>query len=142
MLETRQAQLFTQIYDWWRSRDGVKAYANYRYKYNKLVQAMGFEEFCNAYTMVGAEGDIEIHADQGTLLHFFEGLGVLVKKGLIDIELVEDLLSQRIIWLWENMIGPSMDYIRKITDDPKQYDSIEYLYHEMKRRHQTSSISN
>jgi hypothetical protein len=102
---------------------------------------MGFEEFCNAYTMVGDEGDIEIHADQGTILHFFEGLGVLVKKGLIDIELVEDLLSQRIIWIWEHMIGPNIGYIRKITDDPTQYDHIEYLYNLMKQREQSAAVS-
>jgi hypothetical protein len=69
-----------------------------------------------------------------TLNTFFEGVGVLVKKGLIDIELVEDLLSQRIIWYWEHMMGPRIDYVRKAMDDPTQYDSIEYLYHEMKHR--------
>lgn len=141
MLETRQAQLFTQIYDWWRSRDGVKAYANYRYKYSRLVQQMGFEEFQKGYTLVGDEGNIETHADQGTLLHFFEGIGVLVKKSLIDVELVEDLLSQRIIWFWEQILGPNIEYVRKITDDPTQYDSIEYLYHEMKREQQATSVN-
>ncbi len=30
---------------------------------------------------------------------FFEGIGVLVKKGLIDVELIEDLLANRIIWI-------------------------------------------
>jgi hypothetical protein len=69
-----------------------------------------------------------------TLNTFFEGVGVLVKKGLIDIELVEDLLSQRIIWYWQHMMGPRIDYVRKAMDDPTQYDSIEYLYHEMKHR--------
>jgi hypothetical protein len=46
------------------------------------------------------------------------------------------LLSPRIIWLWENMLGPVIDQDRKITDGPTQYDHIEYLYHELKRRQQ------
>ena len=69
-----------------------------------------------------------------TLNAFFEGLGVLVKKGLIDIELVEDLLSQRIIWYWETVHQPMIKDTRRITDDPTQYDSFEYLYHEMRKR--------
>jgi hypothetical protein len=131
MLETRQAQLFAQIHSWWRSRDGVKAYGKVRYSYYDPLQKMGIEDYLEKY---GASGDIEVYADQMTLNTFLEGVGVLVKKGLIDIELVEDLLSQRIIWYWENMLGPIVDYVRKLTDDPTQYDSIEYLYHEMKHR--------
>jgi hypothetical protein len=131
MLETRQAQLFAQIHSWWRSRDGAKAYGKVRYTYNDFLQKMGMEDYLEKY---GATGDIDVYADQMTLNAFFEGVGVLVKKGLIDIDLVEDLLSQRIIWYWENMLGSMVDYVREKTDDPTQYDSIEYLYHEMKHR--------
>jgi hypothetical protein len=66
--------------------------------------------------------------------HFFEGLGVLVKKGLIDISLIEDLFSQRIIWYWENIASTTVEELVKFTDDPKKYDHIEHLYHEMKHR--------
>lgn len=34
------------------------------------------------------------------------------------------------------MLGPVIDQVRKITDGPTQYDYIEYLYHELKRRQQ------
>jgi len=76
-----------------------------------------------------------------TLNAFFEGLGVFVKKGLIDIELVEDLFSQRIIWLWENLQKPTIMDTRKGTDDPTQYNSFEYLYNEMKKRLQQATTS-
>jgi hypothetical protein len=69
-----------------------------------------------------------------TTYAFFEGIGVLVKKGLIDIELVEDLFSQRIIWVWENWAQPGIDQVRTLTNDQTQWDSFEYLYHEMKHR--------
>jgi hypothetical protein len=62
-----------------------------------------------------------------------------VKKGLIDVELVEDLLSQRIIWIWENLLDPFVSEVRKDTDDPTQYDSIEYLYNLMKHRQQLTA---
>ena len=68
-------------------------------------------------------------------------LGVIVQKGLIDISLVEDLFSQRIIWLWENKHQHLINDIRKLTDDPTQYDHIEYLYRELKKRQQQATPS-
>jgi hypothetical protein len=64
---------------------------------------------------------------------FFEGIAVLVETGLIDIELVENLFSRRIIWFWERMETFYM-FLRKHLDDPTQYNSLERLYNEMKKR--------
>jgi len=55
-----------------------------------------------------------------------------VKKGLLDIDLVEDLFSQRIIWFWEEK--SLLEETRQLTNDPTQYDSLEYLYNLMKQR--------
>jgi len=73
------------------------------------------------------------YADYMTLNTFFEGLGVQVKKWLVDIELAEDLFSRRIIWHWEHHL-PLFQTARKRANDPTQYDSIEYLYNLMKHR--------
>lgn len=70
-----------------------------------------------------------------------EGIGVLVRKGLIDIELVEDLFSKRFTWIWENLIGPNLDYVRKLSDDPSKYNHMEYLYDLMKQREQQAAIN-
>lgn len=78
--------------------------------------------------------DSESYVDFMFLGTFFEGLGVLVKKGLIDVALVQDLVSQRIIWYWEHVAGPMFEEIRQYTNDPTQWDHIEHLYHEMKHR--------
>jgi hypothetical protein len=68
---------------------------------------------------------------------FFEGLGMLVKRNLIDINLVEDLFSQRIIWYWE-LIRDLAHYARTSQNDPTQYDSLEYLYNVMKQHQQVT----
>jgi hypothetical protein len=86
--------------------------------------------------------NLEGFIDVMSLFFFFEGIGVLVKKGLIDIELVEDLFSRRIIWFWENHMALRVDGIRRVDqyrrdmNDPTQYDSWEYLYNLMKEREQ------
>jgi hypothetical protein len=79
MLETRQAQLFTQMNSWWRTRDAVKAYGNVRFKYawDAMNNNLSYDDYMNKY---GPRGDSEAYADQMTLWAFFEGIGVLVKK--------------------------------------------------------------
>ena len=126
-LETRQAQLFMQVYNRWSQRDTVKAYGVVRYKHK-------WTDLKDWFSKYGADVDPEAYAYTMTLNTFFEGLGVLVKKDLIDIDLVEDLFSQRIIWYWEQNQQPVIGDIRKFTKDPTQYDSIEYLYNVMKQR--------
>jgi len=126
-LETRQAELFTNIYNRWNSREFIKAYGSVRYAY----KWRDFDEFVEKYM---PEKNVEEYADFMTLGTFFEGLGVLVKKGLIDIGLVQDLVSERIIWYYKNVVGPMIDGIRKLTNDPTQWDHVEYLYHEMRHR--------
>jgi hypothetical protein len=137
-IETRQAELFTQIHSWWRSRDAVKAYGNLRYKYyeDAYEHRMSGADYLKKY---GAAGDSDAYADHMTIWAFFEGIGVLVKKDLIDVELVEDLFSRRIIWIWEHFIQPALSDIRKESDDPNQWDSFEYLYNVMKQHEQQTT---
>jgi tRNA isopentenyl-2-thiomethyl-A-37 hydroxylase MiaE len=65
------------------------------------------------------------------------GLGMLVKRGLIDVEMVEDLLSNRVIWYWETHVQPYADNVRERLNDPTMYDSLEHLYSMLKQREQS-----
>ena len=132
MLETRQAQLYTQIYNRWNSRDLVNAYGQIRYRYQWEPRAEDW------YQKYGIDVNPQAYADFAILGTFFEGLGILVKKRLVDVTLVEDLLSQRIIWYWEQVLKPLVGGIRQITNDPTQWDHIEYLYNEVKQRQQAA----
>jgi len=131
-LETRQAQLFMQLYNQWTNPALASSYGNVRYneRYNawdsnaEAFQEQLFEPF-----------DVEMWRDHHILVNFFEGVGVLVREGFIDINLVEKLLSRRIIWCWE-YIQPWVPYDRKKMNDPNEYGSLEYLYNVMKQRQQ------
>ena len=68
-LETRQAQLFTQIYNRWNSRDVVKAYGLVRFTHHLKSNAELFDEN-------GLLKDPEPWTDHMMLNNFFEGLGV------------------------------------------------------------------
>ena len=94
MLETRQAQLFMQIYNRWSSAEVSKGYGMVRYQYPELE---GEELFRVPTDPYNEEVFVAVHS----LNQFFEGIAVLVETGLLDIQLVENLFSRRIIWFWE-----------------------------------------
>ncbi|MHA2217671.1 MAG: DUF4760 domain-containing protein [Candidatus Hodarchaeales archaeon] len=128
-LETRQAQLFMQLYGRWASHDFSRAYGAVRYKNPEGTVDQILQDLLTR----NPDLNLPAYADYQMLMAYFEGLGLLVKNGLIDIQFVDDLFSHRIIWYWE-MMQPTFNRLRKSLNDPNLYDSIEYLYHEMKHR--------
>ena len=66
---------------------------------------------------------------------FFEGVGILLHKKLIDIELVDDLFSTPIITIWEKTL-PITKSFREYLKRPQLSEWFEYLYNEMKKREQ------
>jgi hypothetical protein len=127
-LETRQAQLFMQLYNRWNSPDVIKAYGYARYMYDKP------EEFDEFFSAEHAFHDLDTYARWQMLVTYFEGLGILVKKQLIDIDMVDDLFSNRILWWWDEYMKPYFLKFREHIKDPTMYDSIESLTDEIKMR--------
>lgn len=66
---------------------------------------------------------------------FFEGIGVLLYRELIDIDLTEDIFSGSIKKTW-GKVKPIVEDDRKKLDDPATVDWFECLYNEMKKREQ------
>jgi hypothetical protein len=64
---------------------------------------------------------------------FFEGVGVLLRRKLINIALVDDLFSSPIKISWEK-IKPIAEGERKQFGRPQIWEWFEYLYDEMKKR--------
>jgi hypothetical protein len=66
---------------------------------------------------------------------FFEGIGILLKRKLIDIDLVDDMFTTPIKWTWEKMKDITLE-ARKVRNQPESLEWFEYLYNEMKKREQ------
>jgi hypothetical protein len=66
---------------------------------------------------------------------FFEGVGILLYRKLVDIELVDDLFSSPIITIWEKTL-PMTKALREYFKRPQLAEWFEYLYNEMKKREQ------
>jgi len=91
-LETRQAQLFKQIYDRFESSEFQRN--------DYLFTQWEWEDFEDFRERYGDAESYSIHSSIGT---FYEGIGVLVNRGLIDVEFVDDLMSGCILRYWEKI---------------------------------------
>jgi len=66
---------------------------------------------------------------------FFEGIGILLKRKLIDIELVDDMFTTPIKWTWLKIKDIVLE-ARKVRNQPEIVEWFEHLYDEMKKREQ------
>jgi hypothetical protein len=119
-IQTRQAQLFMQLYSKWQDKE-----------FNKS------KHFVMTYPIKSYEDYEEIFRDEekGTTFRvvgtFLEGLGVLVKRGLVDKGFVDDMMSGDIIGFCEKN-GDVVREERRRMNYPQALEWAEYLYDEVK----------
>jgi len=65
----------------------------------------------------------------------FDLVGALLRRKLIDAELVQDLFGHHVITIWEQ-VKPLLEEEEKRTGKPHVWKAVEYLYNEMKKREQ------
>jgi len=123
-LETRQAHLFMTLYETARSRE-------FRRQYYALTMQQtwnSYEEYLEKY---GPTSNMDVFSDHGALIEYFDGIGVLLKKDLVDLEMVKELLFTMIVKTWEKL-GPVIIEARKIDVARSElYKNFEYLYNEV-----------
>jgi hypothetical protein len=134
-LETRQAQLFMDIYKTYSSKE----YQKDREQMGLIWSFTDYEDFFKKY---GPQVDPDEHAKWDTQLAMYAGIGVLIKRGMISPDLVFDLIYDTVIAFWEKF-SIIVEGLRKghqrvdgmYTDYylPNYMQDAEFLYDEMKR---------
>ena len=123
-LETRQAQLFMHIYDRFNETE-------FSTQWTKIMFQWRWKDFEEWWQKYGPEENVEENASFVSVIRYYEGVGVLVKKGLIDINIVGELMSTHIIRFWEKM-EPVFKALRERLNWPELFQEFEYLYNEIK----------
>jgi hypothetical protein len=114
-LDTRQAQLYMQLYQTTLSRDYMDS------QYN--VSRMNMKTVDDYKRMMN---DPNMYRDFFTEGMWHEGAGVLLREGLIDIHTVSLLKSGQIIWWWD-YFGEVILKVRKEFGFPRFMIEAEYL---------------
>jgi hypothetical protein len=136
--ETRQAQLLMQIYEAYRDTE-----------FRLLAEDIIIQEWTNYddfWEKYGAINNPVAWAKWGSVAAFFNGVGVLLKKELIDIDLVEELLSNQAFVLWARMepillrwredLGGNRFGERARSKIYEAHSGFDYLIHELKKSEQ------
>ncbi|HVP40531.1 MAG TPA: DUF4760 domain-containing protein [Candidatus Krumholzibacteriaceae bacterium] len=75
------------------------------------------------------------HTAMKILGNYFEGIGILVNRKLVDADIVHDFWGDIIESTWEQ-IKPLIADMRKDSGDPNMFKFWEYLYNQMKKKEQ------
>jgi hypothetical protein len=124
-LETRQAQLFMNIYN--------QSYSNPQFQTARATlmkyQWNTFEDFKKLYHL-GENADPEFISAYDLMGSLFEGMGVLVRESFLDVRFVALLMTGNIRTFWEKTM-PIIGELRVDQDWPRLLIETEFLYNEL-----------
>ncbi len=123
-IRTRQAGLFMELYGQFRARDFQEMVQDIRqFEYTDEV------DFWKNY---GPETNPEAFVKYYTVMSFYEGVGVLIRRELINPVLVDDMMSGPILEIW-GKFGPMVLETRERRNSPTSWEYTEYLYYQIKK---------
>jgi hypothetical protein len=88
-----------------------------------------YDDFVKKHGSLQSEG--EVQTAYLMIGEFFEGIGVLLKNGLADIDLITQLFGVEKFWM---KMKPLAEGNRKKSGRPQAWEWFEYLYNEIKKR--------
>ena len=126
-LETRQTQLFMQLLTLYDNKDFFNDYA-------KIAYDTHYEDYEDWLRKYGPQTNREHWASWARVGRFFDGTGILVKRDLVDADLVIDEMREQIILTWDH-VKPWVSGVRKAMNSPHTWENFEYLAEEARQRH-------
>ena len=123
VVQQRQTDLIMRLYSTFGSKEFQEAY--------QTMRTTDFKDYNDAMR----KGYLPSWYTVATL---FEGIGVLLHRKLVDIELVDHLFRESIRLVWEKA-KPIMYDVRKQLNLPTYGRWFEYLYNEMQKREQQTA---
>jgi hypothetical protein len=118
-LRVRKTDLVMRLYTTWDSLEFERAF--------HTVYWADFHDYDSAMAVTGGERQLWTY-----LLSFYDQVGVLLRRRLIEFDMVDDLLGNSTRQPWEK-VAPMIREARE-RYDPRLYEHFEFLYDEMIRR--------
>jgi hypothetical protein len=123
-IESRQIQLLTQLSQPAMSYEGQKRYLEYM-----NIEWKDYDDFENKY---GSDNNPDNYAIRYSWNSYFQTIGVLLKYGLIEPDILYDYTGSTLIWAWGKYRG-IYERMREAYGNPALYENWEYAYNEMVR---------
>jgi len=126
LVQTRQTDLALRLYSHFGSKEFLEA--------RRTVMDLEFEDYNDYVKKHGRFGRVEAVSQ---VCMFFQGMGVLLHRKLLNISLIDDLFSPisiKLIWV---KMKPVVEGWRKQFNEPRTLEWFENLYNELRKREQT-----
>ena len=123
-LETRQTQIFMDLYKIMVTKD-------FMLDLEAIILNWKFTGHTDFYSKYGSDIAPLEHAKFDSMLTYFDGIGLLVRRKLIDPEIVYEKLRFAVIAFWEKA-KPVVVGDREKMNTPKLFAEFEYLYEQVK----------
>jgi hypothetical protein len=120
-LETRQAQLFMEMYRDFKRPDVQKAFHDIW----RVWEWESFDDFQEKYVQNWDEWNKYM-----LIYSIYEGLGVLIYRKLIDVKMIDELMSSYVTRFWDKL-SPILLEMRVRFNAPLMVEFTEYLYDEI-----------
>ena len=122
----RQTDLVVRLYSAFSGKELQEAYFETAYGF----EFADYDDFMKKYRMPSKP-----ILPLWQVCKFFDGVGVILRRKLVDIGLVDELFHTEATVIWKK-VKPLIEGRRKELNQPTVYQSFEYLYNEMKKREQ------
>ncbi len=127
-LETRQAQLYMQLYSFYDNKEFLKDYGN-------ISQVFVYNDVEDWWEKYSPQANIEAYSAWVRVGRFLDGVGILLRRNLIEPSLLFDLLGDVIQGAWEgadDTLGMErfIKEGRTFWNRPILWQNYEYLYEE------------
>jgi hypothetical protein len=127
----RQTDLLVRLAPWLSISSGELLQA-----YVKVLnlEFKGYDDFVEKYGQPLAEKPEQMAIM--TVGNYFEAVGTLLRKRLLDLDLVWEYWGETFLTLWQRKYKVYVEGVRKEFNQPEFGDAGEYLYEEMRKREQ------
>ena len=127
----RQTDLVMRLYSTFTSEEHLRAGKKVIW-----ITYEDYDDFVKKYGAPSSEEPISMAIDK--VLYFYEEVGVLLSKKLIDIDLIDQLFGYNIMIVGTKVM-PIIEGARRSLNLPRVWTNFEYLYNEMNKRVQQAS---
>jgi hypothetical protein len=122
-LRIRKAELLWSIYRRWDEPDFLRAWNE--------VSSWEWKDYDDYMRKYGPGSDPELEVKRGMIGIYFESLGILLKRGLLDVSEIDDMMSGYVMGYWRKFEAVMLEFRRR-NNRPEAAEHIEYLYNEVR----------
>jgi hypothetical protein len=122
-LETRQAQLFMQIFNQYTSLQLLESSL-------EIMAGWTWNDYSDFMQKYGPVNNPSEYSKLLKIINYFEGIGILLKRGLIDKDIINDLMGEPLKAVWIKF-EPIIVGLREANKVSSYWSNFEFLAKEI-----------